>query len=99
MVPVIQPIKAERRKISLQLGPHFLSLLSSKRHSHFLGAHLTFPGTIAFMDTAVSAHHVITTPTSVGLRSQTTQVLLAPGTGPITIVLAAPLGPFPFYLQ
>lgn len=51
------------------------------------------------MDTAVPAHQVITTLTGVGLRSPTAQVLLAPSTGPIAIVLAAPLGPLPFYLQ
>lgn len=86
-------------KFSPEPGPHFLSLLGHRWHSHFLHAHLTPPGTIAFLDTAIPAYQVITTPTSVGLRGQTAQVLLATGTGPITVVLAAPLGPFPFYLQ
>ena len=39
---------------------------------------------------------MITAPTSVGLGSQTAKAFLAPSTGPITIVLASPLGPFLF---
>lgn len=54
MAFVIQLTEAE--EIHTTTRPHLISVLSHRQHSHFLGAHLAPPGTIAFLNAALSTH-------------------------------------------
>lgn len=61
-------------------------------YSRLLGADFAAPGAAGAVGTAVPAHQVVAAPASVGLGADAAQALLAAGTGPLAVALAAPLG-------
>lgn len=61
-------------------------------YSRLLGADFAAPGAVGAVGTAVLTHQVVAAPASVGLGADAAQALLAAGTRPLAVALAAPLG-------
>lgn len=68
-------------------------------YSRLLGADFAAPGAVGAVGAAVPAHQMVAAPAGVGFGADAAQALLAAGTGPLAVALAAPLGPFAPDLQ